>query len=88
MSINATVSFLEPVDGGKPRLRRNEKIEGVPHTEDNGSNRDVVRGVWELARLHTREAWLCWYPAGECFCSLFNLKVIADTICLQSGVPV
>lgn len=28
------------------------------------SARNVTRGVWELARLHTREAWLCWYPAG------------------------
>ena len=27
-------------------------------------SRDVSRGVWELARFHTREAWLCWYPAG------------------------
>jgi hypothetical protein len=27
-------------------------------------NRDVARGVWELARLHTKESWLCWYPAG------------------------
>lgn len=26
--------------------------------------RNVTRGVWEMARLHTREAWLCWYPAG------------------------
>jgi hypothetical protein len=30
----------------------------------HGSSRDIVRGIWELARLHTREAWLCWYPAG------------------------
>ncbi|KAJ6142505.1 UbiA-like prenyltransferase [Penicillium samsonianum] len=32
------------------------------------SQRNVARGVWELARLHTREAWLCWYPAiwGAC----------------------
>ncbi|MCJ1423703.1 hypothetical protein MMC29_001587 [Sticta canariensis] len=28
------------------------------------SARNVRRGVWELARLHIREAWLCWYPAG------------------------
>ncbi|KAI6782837.1 uncharacterized protein J7T54_000980 [Emericellopsis cladophorae] len=30
--------------------------------------RDVFRGVWELARLHTREAWVCWSPAiwGAC----------------------
>ena len=28
------------------------------------SPRNLTRGVWELARLHTREAWLCWYPAG------------------------
>jgi 4-hydroxybenzoate polyprenyltransferase len=30
--------------------------------------RNVARGVLELARLHTRESWLCWYPAiwGSC----------------------
>lgn len=28
------------------------------------SRRNLGRGVWQLARLHTREAWLCWYPAG------------------------
>lgn len=31
----------------------------IPHNP-----RNVLRGIWELARLHTREAWLCWYPAG------------------------
>ena len=30
----------------------------------NHRSRDVTRGLWELARFHTREAWLCWYPAG------------------------
>ncbi|KAJ5186083.1 Amidohydrolase 2 [Penicillium cf. griseofulvum] len=32
------------------------------------SSHNVSRGIWELARLHTREAWLCWYPAiwGAC----------------------
>lgn len=30
----------------------------------NYRSRDLTRGVWELARFHTREAWLCWYPAG------------------------
>jgi len=29
------------------------------------SNRNLSKGVWELARLHTKEAWLCWYPAGR-----------------------
>ncbi|KAK6008857.1 hypothetical protein QM012_000760 [Aureobasidium pullulans] len=35
---------------------------------DDKPQRDVVRGIYELARLHTREAWLCWYPAiwGAC----------------------
>ncbi|KAK7718826.1 hypothetical protein SLS57_005936 [Botryosphaeria dothidea] len=28
------------------------------------SNRNLRKGIWELARLHTREAWLCWYPAA------------------------
>ena len=28
------------------------------------STRNVRKGVWQLARLHTKEAWLCWYPAG------------------------
>lgn len=32
------------------------------------SPRNTLRGVWELARFHTRESWLCWYPAiwGAC----------------------
>jgi hypothetical protein len=32
------------------------------------STRNPIHGVWELARLHTREAWLCWYPCiwGAC----------------------
>ncbi|KAM7205914.1 hypothetical protein V8F33_000744 [Rhypophila sp. PSN 637] len=36
-------------------------------TKEN-SQRDVVLGIWRLARFHTREAWLCWYPAvwGAC----------------------
>ncbi|TGJ86894.1 hypothetical protein E0Z10_g1855 [Xylaria hypoxylon] len=30
--------------------------------------RNTLRGVWELARFHTRESWLCWYPSiwGAC----------------------
>jgi hypothetical protein len=34
-------------------------------TPTQHSNRNLRKGVWELARLHTREAWLCWYPAGK-----------------------
>ena len=35
---------------------------------------DFVKGVWQLARLHTREAWLCWYPAiwGACIAAGVN----------------
>lgn len=39
-----------------------------PKPASNHVSRDISRGVWELARFHTREAWLCWYPAGSlCF---------------------
>ncbi|KAL9618590.1 MAG: hypothetical protein Q9160_006701 [Pyrenula sp. 1 TL-2023] len=67
-------------DTEKPRYRANGKGNGNLNGHVNGKiharpsspvlqqSRDVVRGVWELARLHTREAWLCWYPAvwGAC----------------------
>ncbi|KAM7183945.1 hypothetical protein V8F20_012422 [Naviculisporaceae sp. PSN 640] len=38
-----------------------------PHTKQH-SQRNVPLGIWRLARFHTREAWLCWYPAvwGAC----------------------
>lgn len=36
----------------------------TPRPQDSGRN--VRKGVWQLARLHTKEAWLCWYPAGWC----------------------
>ncbi|GKZ18417.1 hypothetical protein AbraIFM66951_000976 [Aspergillus brasiliensis] len=37
-------------------------------TNASTSPRNVPRGIWELARLHTRESWLCWYPSiwGAC----------------------
>ena len=44
---------------------KKSSISPIEKVTDSGSSRDVVRGVWELARLHTREAWLCWYPAGQ-----------------------
>lgn len=47
---------------GAPRARR--KISLDPKSFPKASSRNITRGVWELARLHTREAWLCWYPAG------------------------
>ncbi|RMZ77832.1 hypothetical protein DV737_g4177, partial [Chaetothyriales sp. CBS 132003] len=42
--------------------------EAMQNASPQKSKRDLTRGVWELARLHTREAWLCWYPAvwGAC----------------------
>ncbi|RDL32635.1 4-hydroxybenzoate polyprenyltransferase [Venustampulla echinocandica] len=42
----------------------------VPQTQTltKDSKRNVARGIFELGRLHTKEAWLCWYPAvwGAC----------------------
>jgi hypothetical protein len=40
----------------------------APAETSLSEKRDVIRAVWELGRLHTREAWLCWYPAiwGAC----------------------
>lgn len=50
---------------GAKAFRDNEKLDVHPSRDDR---RDFLRGVWELARFHTREAWLCWYPAiwGAC----------------------
>ena len=47
---------------GNPLARRGVSLE--PKSSPKASSRNITRGVWELARLHTREAWLCWYPAG------------------------
>lgn len=44
-------------------LFENKKGVHVQSTPEQ-SSRNVIRGIWELGRLHTREAWLCWYPAG------------------------
>ncbi|KAL5405908.1 hypothetical protein PMIN03_008111 [Paraphaeosphaeria minitans] len=43
-------------------LRKQQKdfVRAAPPTE---SGRNLRKGVWQLARLHTKEAWLCWYPA-------------------------
>ncbi|KAL9579880.1 MAG: hypothetical protein Q9203_006523 [Teloschistes exilis] len=51
--------------------KMNPIMEAKPDFTPNNNERktrDVKRGVFELARLHTREAWLCWYPAvwGAC----------------------
>jgi 4-hydroxybenzoate polyprenyltransferase len=37
-------------------------------SSNKGQQRNVLRGVYQLARLHTREAWVCWAPAiwGAC----------------------
>lgn len=62
---SSAVQSVLPADE-KPRLSQNEKVKDTrPEPAQNLSTRNVTRGVWELARLHTREAWLCWYPAGE-----------------------
>lgn len=47
-----------------------QKSTGIPHKKEQdvpSQNRDLRRGLWELARLHTKESWLCWYPAGQCY---------------------
>ena len=62
---SSAVQFVLPVDE-KPHLSQNEKVMDTRRKPaQNLSTRNVTRGLWELARLHTREAWLCWYPAGE-----------------------
>jgi hypothetical protein len=38
-------------------------------TSEPKSTRNLGKGIWELARFHTKESWLCWYPAG-----LFSLR--------------
>lgn len=48
----------------KPQAQK-QKIVRVD-AKPAASNRHIVRGVVELARLHTKESWLCWYPAGKC----------------------
>lgn len=87
----------------KPRYRANGNANGGLNGNVNGKiharpsspalqqSRDVVRGVWELARLHTREAWLCWYPAGMQWCLSFLVANGSDTsstvwgACLSAG---
>ena len=51
----------------KPRFRQNGQVLDTARKSaiPIPSSRNVTRGVWELARLHTREAWLCWYPASK-----------------------
>jgi len=57
-----------PVDTSPP-VSEKQAVQKKPVRENHGARqRNVVRGVWELARLHTKESWLCWYPAvwGAC----------------------
>ena len=62
---SSAVNFVRPVDE-KSRQSRNDIVRDAGRNPTRKpSPRNVTRGVWELARLHTREAWLCWYPAGE-----------------------
>lgn len=49
-------------DTPRPLPAPHEKTANGDPRPNNPHN--VARGVWELARLHTKEAWLCWYPAG------------------------
>lgn len=46
-----------------------------------------MKGVWELARLHTKESWLCWYPAGkdDCFRSRNEVTVANKWSFFQFG---
>ena len=43
---------------------RKQQAGVVRVTPNQEPNRNLRKGVWKLARLHTKEAWLCWYPAG------------------------
>lgn len=63
----------------------NPKQVSVPDT-----NKSIARGVFELARLHTREAWLCWYPAvwGACVAAGtqgINLD-LSQFVCVLFGI--
>lgn len=52
------------------------------------SARNVPKGVWQLARLHTKEAWLCWYPAGWlaiCLTLTSANPLIVWGLCLSAG---
>lgn len=51
------------------------------HTNMDSKNRDVFRGVWELSRLHTREAWICWYPAVWGACIAAGTQNVSFDIC-------
>ena len=69
------------LDHATPGVRR--KIPPYSKSSAKTSPRNLARGVWELARLHTREAWLCWYPAGAYELLQFqNLGIynLADTV--------
>ena len=77
---------------GAPQARRRISLD--PKSPPNVSPRNVTRGVWELARLHTREAWLCWYPAGMydlyrhefLYCRVINAVLIPISMgCLSFG---
>ena len=52
------------MDLGNGTLRARKGVSLEPISSPTANSRNVPRGVWELARLHTREAWLCWYPAS------------------------
>ena len=65
----------------KPRFRQNGQVKDTARKSviSNPSFRNVTRGVWELARLHTREAWLCWYPASKQRLSYLGTEVESMT---------
>ncbi|KAI4088536.1 MAG: hypothetical protein L6R37_008180 [Teloschistes peruensis] len=66
---------VRTVQTGKMNPIMEAKPDFTPNNKER-KTRDVKRGVFELARLHTREAWLCWYPAGHDICDTrFDARV-------------
>jgi 4-hydroxybenzoate polyprenyltransferase len=54
-----------PVKTSAP-VPEKEALQKEPVRVNHGARqRNAIRGVWELARLHTKESWLCLCPAGE-----------------------
>lgn len=71
--INMHDSAKMNLGNGTLRARKGASLQST--SSPTANSRNVPRGIWELARLHTREAWLCWYPAGVydlCWYEIFH----------------
>jgi hypothetical protein len=67
-----------PVKTSAP-VPEKEALQKEPVRVNHGARqRNAIRGVWELARLHTKESWLCWCPAGEQISAFRNPQKIFE----------